>query len=140
EVVAVVGVTHDHEAATRRLDTADQGAAVTLPRDLDHPHPELLGDDLGAIGAAVVGDDDLRGKAVLLDRALCFLDASRQRLHLVQAGHDDRKLHRGWGSRLAVSASSLGDRHGRNSLTPATGLSLQKGRMEKKTPDRPTQG
>jgi hypothetical protein len=46
EVVAVVGVAHDHEAAARRVDAADQRAAVALPRDLDHARAQLSGDHL----------------------------------------------------------------------------------------------
>jgi hypothetical protein len=78
----------------RGFDAADQRAAVALSRDRNEARAELFGDGLGAVGATVVGDDDLGRQAVFLDRQLSFVDAGGQRLSLVQAGHHDRDLDR----------------------------------------------
>ena len=52
-------------------------------------------DLLRAVGAAVVGDDDLAVDPVLANRALRLLDADPERVRLVEAGHDDGDLRNG---------------------------------------------
>ena len=60
EVVAVVSVAHDDEAAARGGDAALQRVAVAAARDTSTTRaPRRRGDLLRAVGAAVVGDDDL---------------------------------------------------------------------------------
>ena len=111
EVIAVVGVAHDYEATSCGIGATNQRAAVALPGDLDHSRAQLPRDHLRAVGAAVVSDDDLGVQTAPLDRLLCFLDAGRERLGLVQAGHDDRNLDRlGRGGFMALG-SSLRDSH-----------------------------
>jgi len=112
EVVAVIRVAHDHVAASRRVDATDQGAAVAPSRDVDHARAKLLGDHPRAVGAAVVGDDDLRRKAVPGDRLLRFADAGRDRFHLVETRHDDRKLDFGFGRVFRLLPGALRDAHG----------------------------
>ena len=112
EVVAVVGVTHDHELASRRLDAADQGAAVALARHVDDTHPQLPGHRQRAVGAAVVGDDDLRRQAVFLDCLLRLADADGQRLGLVEARHDDRDFDFGRWIVLGLAPRTLRYCHG----------------------------
>ena len=92
EVVAVVGVAHDHPAAARRGDAAHERRAVATVLDRDDARTEPLGDLLGAVGAAVVGDDDLAGDAGLGQAAPRLLDAGRERVRLVEAGHHHRQL------------------------------------------------
>jgi hypothetical protein len=110
EVVAVVSVAHDHELAAGGLDAAAKRIAVALLGDVNDPDAQLFRDDLGAVGAAVVGDDDLRGQAIALDGLLRVLDACSQGFHLVQARHHDRHLDRGR-ARLDPPVSSLENRH-----------------------------
>jgi len=114
EVVAVVGVAHDHKAALRGCDSTDQRASVTLPLDVDHADAELPRQRLRTVAAAVVGDDDLGLHTKLLDRRARFADAGGERLGLVEARHHDRELeHRGL--RACGSRSrTLGDAHGRS--------------------------
>jgi len=123
EVVAVVGVAHDHEAPARGVDAADQRAPVSLSRDVDNAHAELACDGLRAVGAPVVGDDDLRRQAVLLDRLSRLADARGKRLDLVEARHDDRDLDRRTRARVVPGVRSLGDGQSGISLAPAPPLS-----------------
>ena len=112
EVVAVVGVAHDHVASACGGDASDQGASVALALHVHDLHTELARDRLRTVGAAVVGDDDLRLHAELLDRAARLADAAREGLDLVEAWHHDRQLH---SSRLRgrpLDSRSLGDAHG----------------------------
>src|SRR5207248_2617075 len=44
EVIAVVGVAHDHISATGRIDALDEGGAVAASRHLDRAGPEAAGD------------------------------------------------------------------------------------------------
>src|SRR5690349_4309083 len=59
EVIAVVGITHDHVLATGRHDSAEQGVAVAWLRHGDHPGSRVRGQPLTAIRAAIVSDNDL---------------------------------------------------------------------------------
>src|SRR5690348_12237359 len=62
---------------------------------LVHDDRSMLGRDLGgAAGRAVVDDDDLAGAAERLERLNGLVDDAADRGFLVQAGQDDRDLHR----------------------------------------------
>ncbi len=63
EIVGVVRVAHDDEAAVRGLDAAAQRRAIALLRDRHDAGAQIRGDLLRAVGAAVVGDQDLAGDA-----------------------------------------------------------------------------
>ena len=92
EVVAVVGVAHDHPAPARGRDPARERGAVSAALDRHDPGAELLRDLLRAVRRAVVGDDDLAGDAEALEGVLRLADADPERPRLVQARHDDREL------------------------------------------------
>src|SRR5262249_28738562 len=92
EVVTVVAVAHHHVAAACRFDSRAEGRTVAALGHGDDAGAELLGDGLRAVGAAVVGDDDLTGDAVPLDEAARLADAARQGADLVEAGHHDREF------------------------------------------------
>ena len=111
EVVAVVGVAHDDQASPRGVDAPDQGAAVALPRYLHDSDAQLLGDQLRAVGAAVVGDDDLRRQTELRYRVSCVTDALREGLRLIEAGHHYRHLDSGRRGRLGSHRGALRDGH-----------------------------
>ncbi len=83
EVIARVGIAHDHEPTLCGFDAADQGAAITLSLDVDDPHAELARDELRAVAASVVGDDDFSGVPSPLDRLARFGYTCRERLDLV---------------------------------------------------------
>ena len=89
EVVGVVGVSHDHEAAARGGDTADEGGAVAARRHRDDTCTRLACNVLGTVGAPVVGDDDLPHHPAGFEIAARLVDADLQRLRLIEAGHHD---------------------------------------------------
>lgn len=66
EIIAAVGVTHEHVTTQGGRDAAAQGAAVTLGGNGYHAGPRCRGHSLRAVGAAVVGHDDFTGDAVFL--------------------------------------------------------------------------
>ena len=92
EIVAVVGVAHDHEAAAGGRDAAHQRASVTLVRDRHHAGAETLGNALGPVGAAVVGDQDLSGDLAARHIGQGLLDADADGLGLVETGHENRQF------------------------------------------------
>ena len=87
EVVAVIGIPHDDEPPARRRDPSHERASVALGLDRHDARPPGLGDGLRAVGAAVVGDDDLAGDTVVGEAGAGFLDADGERLGLVEARH-----------------------------------------------------
>ena len=111
EVVAGVGVAHDHEVPIGGFDPTDQRVAVATPRHLDHARAELLRDHNRPVGAAVVGDDDLAVETSGFERPLRALDAGGERLGLVQARHDDRDLDASGGGDLGAGDVTRGDLH-----------------------------
>ena len=87
EIIAVVGVAHDHEAAARRADPTDQRRAVAALRNGDDTGAQGFGHGLRTVGRAVVGDQHLAGDAAASQVAQGLADADFDRLRLVQAGH-----------------------------------------------------
>jgi hypothetical protein len=67
EVIARIGVTHDDEPSLRRVDAADQRAAVSLSLNVDDPGAELAREQLRTVAAPIVGDDDLGRVPALVD-------------------------------------------------------------------------
>ena len=99
EVIAVVGVAHDHPAAASSCDSAGQSRAVAALLDRNDARSELLGDLLRPVGRSVVGDHDLARDADPLERIQRLADADPDRLRLVQAWHHDRELRNDLGHR-----------------------------------------
>ena len=109
EVVAAVGVAHDHVAAVGGFEAAHQRRPVALGGDVHDPRAEPAGDLLGAVGAAVVGDHDLADGARPLEPFLGHRDALPDRLLLVEARHHDRYLDVVWPvHRLGVGGAHQG--------------------------------
>ena len=92
EIVAVVSVAHDDEFAVRGADAAKEGAPVPLFRDPHDPSPGVTGKLLGSVGRAVVGDQYLPVDAGPLQKATRLAYAGRNRLGLVEAGHENGQL------------------------------------------------
>ena len=90
EVVRIVGIAHDDEAAASGVDARSQCVAIAPPRDVNDPGTMLSGDLLRAIGAAVVGDDHLAAHAQLLEGPKRLVDTPPDGSRFVQARHDDR--------------------------------------------------
>ena len=93
EVVGVVGVAHHHVRAASGTDAAHQGVAVSLVGHRHDAGARIAGELLAAIGAAVVGDDDLAVDAVLLEEADGLAHTGLYGLSLVQARHHHGEFH-----------------------------------------------
>ena len=93
EIVAVVGVAHDHVFAVGGDDPAHQGVAVTLVADRYHPGAGAGGQPLTAVGAAVIGDQHLAADTAFGQESNSLADARRHGLCLVEARHDHGQLH-----------------------------------------------
>ena len=93
-VVLEVGVLHEHEVAGDVLEpAADRGALAPVALVGDDAHGavgELAQHVAGAVGAAVVDDEDLELERQL-DRAHATHDL-HHRVALVEHGHDHREL------------------------------------------------
>src|SRR5262249_34921754 len=83
EVVTVIGVTHDDVFAARRRDAAHESAAISLLFDVYHARAQLVTDLLRAVGAAVIGHDNLARYTHIPQAKLCLLYAGTQCLCLV---------------------------------------------------------
>ncbi len=92
EIVGIVGITHEDPAATGGIEATAQGVAVALGRDTFDTGAQAFGNFDGAVGGAVVGDEDFALDAGLADAFLGFADADGQRLRLIEAGHDDGEI------------------------------------------------
>ena len=95
EVVAVVRVAHDHVAPARRADAAHQGVAIAACADWYDTRAERRRDLDGAVGAAVVRDDDFSLDSSRLQGGEGLLDAHAHGLVLVEARHDHGHFDRG---------------------------------------------
>jgi len=95
--VAVVGVAHDDIAAAGGGDAAAEGAAVALLGHRDDARAEPGGDGLRAVGAAVIGDDDLGRESVRFD------GAAGLRMHASRVSASLRQ-----GIRIVTSTASAG--------------------------------
>ncbi len=89
EVVAGVGVGHEDVLAAGGFDAGDEGGAVAADGDVDDAGAFVGGDLLGAVGAAVVGDDDFAGDVVVAEGGDGLADAEGERLCFVEARHED---------------------------------------------------
>ena len=92
EVVTIVGIAHDNVSPARGGNSGYQGGAVAAGRHIDNPCSELAGNALGAVGAAVVGDDHLAGDAFALKECQPLFDAGGNGFGFIQARHHDREL------------------------------------------------
>ncbi len=86
-MVAGVGVGHEDVLAAGGFDAGDEGGAVAADGDVDDAGAFVGGDLLGAVGAAVVGDDDFAGDVVVAEGGDGLANAESERLCLIEAGH-----------------------------------------------------
>src|SRR5580692_10818703 len=80
EIVAVVGIAHDHEPASCRADASQKGAAVAFGVDGYDASACRYRDYLRPVGAAVVSDQHLAFDAGAPQKMHGLCDAGRQRL------------------------------------------------------------
>ena len=59
EIIAIIGIAHDDELASRRSDSAHERAAIAPSLYFHQPHAFPYSNLLRSIRAAVVSDDDL---------------------------------------------------------------------------------
>jgi hypothetical protein len=102
EIVAFVGVAHDHVLPARGLNPGAKRAAVAAAPFMDHPGAGPLGGLRGPVAAAVVDDEDFPRGAASLQIATGLRHARGHRLDLVETGHQDRQFA---GIRGAVHSS-----------------------------------
>ena len=101
EIVAVVGVAHDDEAAARRGDPGPQRRAVAALGHRDDAGAARQRIFHRAVARAVVRDQDFAGDAGAGEEAMRLVDAGGDGLGLVEARHQDGELD--------VAACSLRD-------------------------------
>src|SRR5688500_2371099 len=70
EIVAVVRVSHDHEAPARCGYSTHERVAIAPLAHGNHPSSQPLGDCLGAVRASVVGNDHLTADPGIAQRSL----------------------------------------------------------------------
>ena len=95
EVVAAVGVAHDHIATARGRDPTAQRAAVAARGDVHDPRARPGGELGRAVRTAVVRDEHLTRDGCALEERDPCAHAARDRLGLVQTRHQDRQLEVG---------------------------------------------
>src|SRR5690348_10778337 len=105
EVVAIIGVAHDHVLAAGSTNATNEGISVALVPDGDHPGAGLGGELPTAVGAAVVGNDHLAVDTVLFNESQSFGDTGGNGLRLIEAGNDNGQFH--WSSLLLPSLTEI---------------------------------
>jgi hypothetical protein len=95
EVVAVVGIAHDHKGSLRLLYACKEDGAVSTLGYLNDARPVLSCDFGRAICAAIIGDQNLANNASSLEVGKRLIDANAQGLCLIEARHENRELKRG---------------------------------------------
>ena len=96
KVVAVIGVAHEDPFSLSCFDAAAQGVAISFVRDGNHACALAGGDFARSVGAAVVSDHDLAGDSSRLDAQKGLANAGGEGFCLIEARHDDRKVHEWW--------------------------------------------
>lgn len=92
EVIAVIRISHDDKAAVRRTDAAQQCAAISLLRDTHNARARLACQLNRAIARAVVRDQNLADDPGALEEPTGLAHAARDRLSLIEAGHQNREF------------------------------------------------
>ena len=89
KIITVVGIAHDDETALGGGDATGQGGAIAFLRHIDEAGAIGGGDSLGAIGGAIIGNEDFAGDAGAGEERLGLGDADGQCFGLVEAGHQN---------------------------------------------------
>ncbi len=92
EIVTIVAVAHNHVAPACGEDASEQRAAIAALGDRHDTNAIRCGDRLGAIGAAVVRDQNLAVDTGSSQKTLRLADARTKRFCLVEAGHQNGQL------------------------------------------------
>ena len=120
EVVAGVGVRHQDVAAARSFNSCDQRRAVAARRDVHDACTFGDCDRLGAVGRAVVRDDDFARDVAVADGVDRLPDAVCEGLGLIQAWHEDREVEIGyWFGHCSMLAKAAATTVGKSAVTVA---------------------
>ena len=96
EIVGAVGVAHHQKASIGQTHAVDDRRAISARLAMNDRRAKRTGEQLAAVGAAVVGNDDFARQSEPVAHLLQGLpgvdDAMRQAARLVEAGHDDRHI------------------------------------------------
>ena len=87
KVIAAVGIAHNDKPAPRGGNASHQGTAITLLANLDDTRAQPGRNQLRAVGAAIIGDNDLTHNLMLVQGLPGGLDTPGQGLGFVEAGH-----------------------------------------------------
>ena len=113
EVVAIIGVAHDHPASVGGFDSVAQGVAVAFLGDANHAGAGAFGEFDRAVGAPVIGDEHFALEAEIGEGFFGFEDAALESFRLVEAGHEDSEvevfgIH--YGETVAGLGEGIGER------------------------------
>jgi hypothetical protein len=81
------------EKVEKTASAAAQGVAIPFVRDGNHACALTGGDFARTVGATVVSDHDLAGDSSRLDAQKGLANAGGEGFCLIEARHDDRKVH-----------------------------------------------
>jgi hypothetical protein len=93
EVITVIGIAHDNELASSRLDASRESGSVASDRNANEPSPELLNEFGRAVGAAIIGDDNFTYNLMSTKELLGLPDTDSNRPYLVEAWHENGELY-----------------------------------------------
>src|SRR5260221_897893 len=99
EIVAVIGIAHDHETAACCGDACGERCAIAALRHFDDARASTRGERARVVVRSVVGDKHLAVDAGAAQKGARFLDTATHGRGLVQATHENRELHPGPGGR-----------------------------------------
>lgn len=89
EIVAIVRVSHNDVNAGGRADAGHQGTAISLCGNVDDPGAQPSRDEIGAVGAAVIGDHNFSVNLSTGESGQRFLHTNANRIRLVQTRNND---------------------------------------------------
>src|SRR5579872_6316560 len=92
EIVTIIRVPHDDEGAAGVGDAAHECVAVALSVHVNHARSQAGSYGLRTVGTPVIGDDNLPGNPMLVQRCSRLRDARSQRLRFVETWQDERQL------------------------------------------------
>ena len=92
EIVTPVGVAHDDVRAMGGANAFQQRRAIAARLDAHDPRSAGQRNPDRPVGAAVVGNHDLAVEVRAREEAARLVDASGERLRLVETRHQDREL------------------------------------------------
>jgi hypothetical protein len=94
EIVAVIRVAHYYQRCSRGSNSGHQGTAVASLAHLNYARAEPRRNFSRAIGASIVGNNNLSSDLICQQRMLCLFNADGERIRFIEAWHYYRKFWR----------------------------------------------